>query len=207
MALDSVQQSNKTATVYTHYPHMGRAEPRPRPNPLRGTTAWVGLFAVAVLVVTLVIERPLVALKLTTSPAPTHLRIPVHGVAAKALADSWGAPRSGGRTHRGIDIFAPRGTPVVANTRGLVLGVGWNRLGGNYVRMLGPGRQIHYFAHLDAFGRFRRGDVVDAGDVLGYVGTTGNARGTPPHLHYGIYALPGQAINPYPILRGARPES
>ena len=153
----------------------------------------------------LVSERPLVALRLMTSPAPSHLPIPVQGVQVKVLTDSWGAPRSGGRSHRGIDIFAPRGTPVLANTRGLVVGVGRNRLGGNFVRMLGPGRQIHYFAHLDAFGRFRRGDVVDAGDVLGYVGTTGNARGTRPHLHYGIYTFPGQAINPYPLLRGPRP--
>ncbi len=93
----------------------------------------------------------------------------------------------------------------MANTRGLVLLVGHNRLGGMVVRVLGPGGQIHYYAHLERFGRYRRGDVVRAGDVLGYVGTTGNARGTPPHLHYGIYAMPGLALNPYPLLRQQRP--
>lgn len=193
--------------MYIHYPFMDHADAPPRPHPLRVAARWLVPLAVVAILVTLFIERPLVALRLMTSPAPSHVRVPVQGVPVKALTDSWGARRSGGRSHRGIDIFAPRGTPVVANTRGLVIGVGQNRLGGNFVRMMGPGRQVHYFAHLDAFGRFRPGDVVEAGDVLGYVGTTGNARGTSPHLHYGIYTLPGQAINPYPILRGSRPAS
>jgi murein DD-endopeptidase MepM/ murein hydrolase activator NlpD len=205
--LDIVRRGDKTGAVYTHPPQIYRADAGVCPHRLRAAGLWLGLLAVvAAVVLALVVGRPIVALKLMNSPAASHLRVPVQGVQAKALTDSWGARRSDGRSHRGIDIFAPRGTPVVANTRGLVIDVGRNRLGGNFIRILGPGRHIHYFAHLDAFGRFRRGDVVDAGDVLGYVGTTGNARGTPPHLHYGIYALPGLAINPYPILR-ARPAS
>lgn len=131
--------------------------------------------------------------------APETLPVPVAGVAREALADTWGASRSGGRTHQGIDIFAPRGTPVLSTTTGWVVGVGENRLGGRTVRVLGPGREVHYYAHLNTYGRFGTGDVVAAGDTLGTVGTTGNAVGTPPHLHYGIYAAAG-ATNPYPRL-------
>ena len=117
------------------------------------------------------------------------------------FVDSWGSPRSGGRQHQGIDIFAPKGTPVVSTTRGVVTRVGSNRLGGLVVGVLGPGLEWHYYAHLNAFGDYREGDVVQPGDVLGYVGTTGNARGTPPHLHYGIYRH--GAHNPYERLAAA----
>jgi murein DD-endopeptidase MepM/ murein hydrolase activator NlpD len=68
---------------------------------------------------------------------------------------------------------------------------------------LGPGRRVHYFAHLDAFSDVRPRDWVTPGAILGYVGTTGNARGTPPHLHYGLYGM-GRAINPYPLLKAPR---
>ena len=70
----------------------------------------------------------------------------------------------------------------------------------NWLRVLGPGAQVHYFAHLSRFGPVYRGMRIKAGQVVGYVGTTGNARGTPPHLHYGIYNLTGGATNPYPVL-------
>ena len=122
------------------------------------------------------------------------------GVAPSALADSWGAPRSGGRSHRGIDIFARRGTPVVSPVDGFVLDAGRDPLGGNVVKILGPGFRVHYFAHLDGFGQLDERGLIRRGDVVGFVGDTGNARGTPPHLHYGIYVLPGRAVNPYPLL-------
>jgi murein DD-endopeptidase MepM/ murein hydrolase activator NlpD len=143
------------------------------------------------------------ALRLSMQPRPAHLSVPVRGVAARGLADTWGAARSGGRRHQGIDIFARAGTPIPSPVPGLVLGVGRNSLGGNVVRVLGPGRQVHYFAHLSRFGRVRPGMRIAAGTVLGYVGTSGNAKGTPPHLHYGIYNLPGGATNPYPVLANA----
>jgi murein DD-endopeptidase MepM/ murein hydrolase activator NlpD len=145
-------------------------------------------------------------LHVAVAPAPEFLPIPVAGVRPAMLADTFGAPRPGGRRHQGIDIFAKRGTPVVAPIGGVVLRTGQNRLGGNVVWLLGPGQQVHYLAHLDRFGVFDAGDVVRAGDVLGYVGNTGNAKGTPPHLHYGIYARPGGAVNPFPMLR-TRPTS
>ncbi len=145
------------------------------------------------------LERPLFVLRLLETPTPDHVDVPVAHVAARDLRDSWGGARSGGRHHEGIDIFAPRGTPVVAATDGLVWRVGTDPLGGLVVWVLGPGRQMHYYAHLDRYAGVRRGDRVTAGDTVGYVGTTGNARGGPPHLHYGIYA-DGGAINPYPLL-------
>lgn len=137
---------------------------------------------------------------LLREPAPTVLPVPVEGIEPGALRNTWGASRSGGRTHEGIDIFAPRGTPVLSTTRGIVTRKGWNRLGGRIVMVLGPGRQSHYYAHLDEFDSPDEGDWIEAGTVLGYVGDSGNAAGTPPHLHYGIYEMGGQAMNPYPLL-------
>jgi murein DD-endopeptidase MepM/ murein hydrolase activator NlpD len=141
-------------------------------------------------------------LDLALAPTPERLPIPVAGIRAAALVDTWGAERSGGRRHKGIDIFARRGTAVMSPVLGVVVDVGQDRLGGNVVRILGPGRQVHYFAHLDRFGPIRERQWIRPGDVIGFVGDTGNARGTPPHLHYGLYAA-GGAINPFPLLRPA----
>ncbi len=136
--------------------------------------------------------------RLAMEPAPASLPVPVQGVAPGQLVDTWGAARSEGRSHEGIDIFAPRGTPVVAATRGVVIKRGENRLGGRIVTVMGPGRQFHYYAHLDDWAAVEKSDWVEAGTVLGYVGSSGNARNTPPHLHYGIYTPTG-AINPYSL--------
>jgi len=142
----------------------------------------------------------LYAMRLAAMPAPTVLPVPVRGVARQRLVDTWHGARSEGRKHEGIDIFARRGTAVVAATEGIVLRVGTNRLGGQVVWVLGPGGQRHYYAHLERYADIENGQRVRAGTVLGYVGTTGNAAGTPPHLHYGIYEV-GGAVNPYPMLR------
>ena len=147
-----------------------------------------------------VLAHPIVAARLITSDAPAQLPVPVTGVGSRQLIDSWGSPRSGGRRHQGIDIFARRGTPVVSTTRGIVVTVGHSPLGGRIVRILGPAGQWHYYAHLEKFAKIRSGDVVAAGTVIGYVGDSGNARGTPPHLHYGIYRWRGGAVNPYSML-------
>ena len=148
------------------------------------------------------IERALYPLRLMAMPKPQTLPVPVEGVRPRALRDTWGGARSGGRRHEGIDIFAKRGTPVLATTEGIVTQVGTNRLGGQVVWVIGPGGQRHYYAHLDRYSDVEAGMRIAAGRVLGYVGDTGNAKGTPPHLHYGVYDI-GGAINPYPLLRGA----
>lgn len=139
-------------------------------------------------------------MELERQAAPMSVAVPVDGVKRSALRDSWHAPRSGGRRHEGIDIFAKRGTPVRATTEGIVLRTSTNGLGGQAVWTLGPGGQRHYYAHLDRFADVRSGQRIVAGTVLGYVGTTGNARRTPPHLHYGIYTRRGP-INPFDLLK------
>ncbi len=130
-----------------------------------------------------------------------ELSVPVEGVSVKQIKDTWHAPRSGGRLHEGQDIFARRGTAVRSATAGYVMSVGENALGGNTVFVLGAGGRNYYYAHLDSYAEgLTAGDYVTPGTLLGYVGTTGNAAGGVPHLHFGVYT-PGGAINPLPLLK------
>ena len=145
------------------------------------------------------IERAWFVATLATEEPPAALSSPLATSRAPRFTNSWGNPRSDGRRHEGIDILAPKDTPVLSTTRGIVTQVGTNRLGGQVVWILGPGLERHYYAHLNRYADFREGDRVEAGDVIGYAGNSGNARGGPVHLHYGIYAH-GGAQNPYPRL-------
>ena len=133
--------------------------------------------------------------------ADASLVFPVQGRSASALQSLFGVDRDRGRrTHEGVDIFAPRGTPVIAATDGFISGSTTNRLGGNVVWLWAPGRGLSlYYAHLDRHA-VSPGDRVRAGDVLGYVGNTGNARSTAPHLHFGVYVRPEGAIDPLPFI-------
>jgi hypothetical protein len=133
------------------------------------------------------------------------LSLPVEGANRSSIQSYFLAPRDGGRReHHGVDIFAPRGTPVVAAAGGLVASVADNRLGGRVVWVVRPrAGERHYYAHLDE-QLVSPGTPVDAGDVLGTVGTTGNARGGPPHLHFGIYTG-GGPVDPLPYLAPAAP--
>jgi peptidoglycan LD-endopeptidase LytH len=140
-------------------------------------------------------------LELSLKPAPTELRVPVRGITLRRIANTFGVARSGGRSHEGLDIFAPAGTPVISATGGYVAHIGTNNLGGLVVYTVGAGGRTYYYAHLSRYGKFQVGDTIKPGDVLGYVGNTGNARGTPPHLHFGVYDSGWQAINPYRLLR------
>ncbi len=134
-------------------------------------------------------------------PFPVALPIPVDGVRGSELSNSFDAPRSGGRRHRAIDIFAPRNTPVRATTPGWVSSRAVRGLGGRTISVVGPGGYRHYYAHLEVWAGFDQGDLVEAGDILGYVGNSGNARGGPTHLHYAIYDRDDEPIDPYPLLR------
>lgn len=142
--------------------------------------------------------------QLQQQPLSSRLPVPVQGVSRKQLNDTWGAARSQGRSHEGIDIMAEKGTKVYSTTDGLVASLKGNNLGGTVIWIIGPSGSWHYYAHLSKHKRgLNEGDYIRKGDLIGYVGNTGNARSTAPHLHYGIY-LSGKgrgATNPYPYLK------
>ena len=119
------------------------------------------------------------------------LMVPVAGVHPDQLRDTFTEQRGGGRTHRALDILAPRGTPVLAADEGYVLSVRENRLGGRIVYMLDPARRlVYYYAHLDRWADgLAEGRTLAKGDVIGYVGTTGNAPRDTPHLHFQVMRL------------------
>jgi murein DD-endopeptidase MepM/ murein hydrolase activator NlpD len=136
------------------------------------------------------------------------MEIPVAGRTVKDLEDSFDAGRDGGRTHRALDILAPRGTPVLAADSGRILRISENHLGGNTVYTTDPQERIvYYYAHLDAYQPgFVQGMTIARGDTLGFVGTTGNAPKDTPHLHFQVMRMPadgkywdGEPINPYPL--------
>jgi peptidoglycan LD-endopeptidase LytH len=138
--------------------------------------------------------------QLYTKEPDRKLAMPVKDVSRDQVANTWHAPRGTDRLHEGQDIFAPRGTQVLSATEGYIVKIGENTLGGQTVSVVGAGGRVYYYAHLDSYApRIEEGDYVTTKSVLGYVGTTGNAAGTPPHLHFGVYAT-GGPVNPLPLL-------
>jgi hypothetical protein len=140
---------------------------------------------------------------LNSQPVTQNLRIPILlGVKVSDLEDTWGDARANGRTHEGIDILVPRGSFIVSPTDAIVTTVENSGNGGNHVFTANPGGERYYFAHLDSFATgLVEGQVLKAGDLIGYVGNTGNAAGGPTHLHFGIYQDNNfGAINPFPRL-------
>jgi murein DD-endopeptidase MepM/ murein hydrolase activator NlpD len=129
------------------------------------------------------------------------LPIPVVGLSSRDLDDNFGHPRDGGRRrHRGIDIFAPRGREIVSVADGYVSFVGTQPKGGLCVWVVNEDGYSFYYAHLDSFAPgLAEGMEIRRGDLLGYVGNTGNARGTSPHLHFAVLK-DDEALNPYPLL-------
>jgi murein DD-endopeptidase MepM/ murein hydrolase activator NlpD len=134
------------------------------------------------------------------------LRLPVVGIRSSTLDDSWHAPRDGGaRVHKGIDIFAPKGTEVVAVVDGVISFIGDQKLGGHCIWLTTENGASFYYAHLDRWAAgLYEGMDVQAGDLIGYVGNTGNAKFTPSHLHFGINEN-DEMVNPYPLLTRATP--
>ncbi len=150
-------------------------------------------------------QAPRMLWHLSRMAPPTALPVPVDGVAPRQIADTFGAPRGRDRQHAGIDIFARRGTPIRSATSGIVTDVSERGLGGRQVWILGPARERYYYAHLqDWQAGLQVGDIVQAGSQIGTVGDTGNAKGTPPHLHWGIYGANG-AYDPLPLLKATAP--
>jgi murein DD-endopeptidase MepM/ murein hydrolase activator NlpD len=148
----------------------------------------------------------------TLSFSADRLLVPVAGYGPEDLVDTFDDARSGGRVHEAIDIMAPRGTPVVAVADGRIASVRTNRLGGKVLYLTSPdGRHRFYYAHLDGYAPgVAAGATALQGDTLGYVGNTGNARHTAPHLHFQVMEGSGRAvhsgrkINPYTLLRRSR---
>ncbi|HET7451135.1 MAG TPA: M23 family metallopeptidase [Thermoanaerobaculia bacterium] len=148
----------------------------------------------------------------TTNAAPPGLVMPVAGVTPADLRDSFAEIHSGHR-HEAIDILAPRGTAVVAVADGTIRKLFHSVPGGITIYEFDPGGTLcYYYAHLDRYAEgLTEGQRVGAGDVIGYVGTSGNAPPGTPHLHFAIYRLgpekrwwEGTAIDPYPVLLHAR---
>jgi murein DD-endopeptidase MepM/ murein hydrolase activator NlpD len=140
--------------------------------------------------------RAPVAAQQAPQGAGSSLVCPVAG--PRAFADTWGAARSGGRRHQGVDIISPSGTPLVAMESGRIEFKS-NRLGGQTVRLYGGSGTRYYYAHLSGYAGGNRS--VNRGDVIGYVGRTGNT--TTNHLHLQIHPGGGQPVNPYSYARNA----
>lgn len=132
------------------------------------------------------------------SPPPSNagsgIVCPVAG--SHVFTDTWGAPRSGGRSHEGVDMMAPRGTPLVAVESGYAQ-FKTTRLGGNSVWVGGASGTRYFYAHLSAWEGSSRN--VSKGEVIGYVGATGNTSAN--HLHFEVHPGGGRAVNPYPYVR------
>jgi murein DD-endopeptidase MepM/ murein hydrolase activator NlpD len=155
--------------------------------------------------------------RVTATPAvraqAAGLVIPVAGVKAEQLTDTFSDSRGGGsRLHEALDIMAPRGTPVIAAAAGTVEKLFHSDAGGNTIYVRSPDRTtIHYYAHLDRYADgLREGQSVTQGQTLGFVGSTGDASPDAPHLHFEVMQTtpkakwyePATSINPYPLLTG-----
>ena len=139
-----------------------------------------------------------------------HLAVPVQGIAPEKLVRSYHETRGGNREHEAIDILAPTGTPVIAVEDGTIAKLFVSKAGGITVYQFDPGKEYsYYYAHLDRYADgLKEGATVHRGQVLGYVGVSGNAPKNTPHLHFAVFRLTpekqwwqGTPIDPYDILR------
>jgi peptidoglycan LD-endopeptidase LytH len=145
------------------------------------------------------------------APSTGGIGLPIAGLKASAILDTFDEARGGQeRRHEAVDIVAPRGTPALAMTTGVVKRLFLSKPGGLTVYQFDMAEErCYYYAHLDRYAAgLKEGDLLRRGQVLGYVGSTGNANPSNPHLHLAIFQLgpekqwwKGTPINPYPILR------
>ncbi len=129
----------------------------------------------------------------TTFPIPVTFDVSVGD-----FTDTWGEARSNGRTHEGTDIIVPRGSFISSPTDAVVTRIEETGRGGIVVWTANPGGEKFYYAHLDSvFAELEIGDELEPGDLIGFVGNTGNASGGAPHLHFGVYDDDYNASNPF----------
>lgn len=180
------------------------AVPLPKPAPAPSPTP-----ELASVPVTVPATQPLSSPPSATDVITRNLIIPVSGIAPEAISDTFNEMRGSARRHEALDIMAPRGTPVVAVDDGVIKKLFTSQYGGLTIYQFDPSETVsYYYAHLDRYADgLKEGATVKQGDVLGYVGSTGNASPSAPHLHFTIFRLgaekrwwEGEAINPYPLL-------
>jgi len=137
-----------------------------------------------------IVLAALLAIALAPFAIPQNARIPVQGATVRDWNPRafWYEPWGVSGDHKGIDIFAPQDRPVIASVPGIVVYRGQLKLGGNVVAVLGPRWRLHYFAHLRD-SNVHLFEWVEPGEKLGSVGTSGNAAGKAPHLHYAVLSL------------------
>lgn len=178
------------------------AEPPPRPEPSS---------AAPVPATTEPAQPASARIAVDADAAPVGLLIPVEGKTASELTDTFADARSQGRSHDAIDIMAPAGTPVLAVADGHIEKLFDSKPGGLTVYQFEPsGKYAYYYAHLQRYAQgLAEKQAVRRGQVIGYVGSTGNASPEAPHLHFAVFLLgpeqrwwEGTAINPYPALTG-----
>jgi murein DD-endopeptidase MepM/ murein hydrolase activator NlpD len=176
-------------------------------------------FAAGALAVALLVSRssplpPVSVAAKTAAPvvdsgSQPRIGLPIAGLRAKDIQDTYSQLRGGTRSHEATDIVAPRGTPVLAVDSGTIKKLFTSKPGGLTVYQFDPdGIYCYYYAHLDRYSaNLKEGMTVNRGDIIGYVGTTGNAPANTPHLHFAIFKLgalkrwwEGTPINPYPFL-------
>lgn len=153
---------------------------------------------------------PRASLPVSVDAAPDGLLLPVQGVLPSQLRDTFTDARSEGRVHDAIDIMADAGTPVLAVADGTVEKLFDSKRGGLTIYQFEPsGRWCYYYAHLQRYADgMAEKQVIKRGEVIGYVGSTGNASAEAPHLHFEVHVLgpekqwwKGESINPYPLLK------
>jgi len=151
------------------------------------------------------------AVAATTGALPAgRLRVPVDGIDIDTFKGGFEQRRGGDRPHEAIDILAPRNTPVVAVENGTIAKLFDSKAGGHTIYQFDPsGRLAYYYAHLERYADgVHEGQVVAQGEIIGYVGTSGNAPPNTPHLHFAVFELDdthrwwkGKAIDPYRVFK------
>jgi peptidoglycan LD-endopeptidase LytH len=141
--------------------------------------------------------------------AALQISLPLNGLTIADIHDMFDQVRDGNRRHEATDIMAPRGTPVLAVNDGTIVKLFLSKPGGNTIYQFDPSKEYcYYYAHLDSYASgIVEGRVVHRGELIGFVGSTGNANPAAPHLHFEIHKLDsekrwytGSPINPYPYL-------